>query len=130
MPRQTRAEFMASVAKRYGVVAIAKHVIDVGPLTPVTEHELTKAITDAVECQKGETKERAFARVFSDDTEAGVLLRKAFAVINSNNQVSYLRSEPLHRRPSRSRSRRCRFAPASPAARATSLATPTPSWSS
>jgi hypothetical protein len=74
---KTRTEELLSLAKEDGVVAVAKHVLAEGPV--VSEHELTKMITATVERQKGESREQAFARVFSDASEEGALLRRAIA---------------------------------------------------
>ena len=93
MPEQTREEFMASVVKQYGPVAIAKHVIDTGPGTRITEYELTKALTDACVPAAGQSRAEAFAKLLEIDQT----VREAYAVIATNNQMNYLRNEPLHK---------------------------------
>ncbi len=71
MPQQTREEFMASVVKEYGAVAIAKHVLATGPSTNVTEHEFVKA------CGPD------FVKLYSEQSEDGLTLRKALTLIKN-----------------------------------------------
>ena len=67
----TRDEFLASVVKQYGAVAIAKHVLDVGPSTNITEHEFVAA------CGKD------FVKLYTDPGEDGLTLRKALTLIKN-----------------------------------------------
>ena len=71
MPQQTRDEFLTSVVKQYGAVAIAKHVLDVGPSTNITEHEFVAA------CGKD------FVKLYTDPGEDGLTLRKALTLIKN-----------------------------------------------
>lgn len=91
MPEQTREEFMTSVAKQHGATAIAKHILDVGPGTRITEYELTKALTAAVEPAQGQSRAQALAKLLESDQT----VREAYAVIAANKQMSYLQGEPL-----------------------------------
>lgn len=90
MPRD---EFLTSVAKQYGPTAIAKHVIDTGPGTRISEYELTKALTEAAEPVAGQSGAQAFAKLY----EGNELVREAYAVIASSpaRAYSYLQGEPL-----------------------------------
>jgi len=65
----------------FNVVKIAKSIVDDGE-APLTEHELTKMISDFAQHDRrsGETGAQAFARVFSADTDEGSLFRKAVAI--------------------------------------------------
>jgi hypothetical protein len=69
LPQQTREEFMSSVVKQYGAVAIAKHVLATGPSTNVTEHEFVKA------CGPD------FVKLYEEQSDDGLTLRKALDLI-------------------------------------------------
>ena len=90
---QSREELLISVAKEYGPVAVAKHVIDTGPGTRITEWELTKALTEACQPAQGQSKAQAFAKLLESDQT----VREAYAVIASSpaRAHSYLQNEPL-----------------------------------
>jgi hypothetical protein len=66
MPRE---EFMASVVKQYGAVAVAKHVLETGVATNITEHEFVAACGDD------------FVKLYSANSEDGLTMRKAVEVI-------------------------------------------------
>jgi hypothetical protein len=66
-------EILRAVAKRYGVRALCKSVVEHG--VTISEHLLTKLITEHAE-RSGTT----FARMFSEQNEQGVILRKAIDV--------------------------------------------------
>ena len=88
---QTLDEFLTSVVKQYGAVAVAKHVIDTGPGTRITEYELTKALTEACQPAQGQSKAQAFAKLYESDQT----VREAYAVIASGKQMNYQQGEPL-----------------------------------
>ncbi len=81
----TRLDKWQTVAKRYGIVSICKHIIDEGP--KLSEHELTKVLVDTVERRQGESAAQAFSRAFCASDEAGVLMRKAIAVTKDYPQM-------------------------------------------
>ncbi len=85
-PVMTRTENLAAIAKDYGVARFAKFVIDEGA-SGITEHELCKMFTDAIERRSGESAAQAFSRAFCANDEAGNLMRKAVAVVKNYPQV-------------------------------------------
>ena len=71
-----------SIAKDYGVVKVAKYIVEHGGGS-ITEAEFTKLVTDFAPRNPGERADSAFARAFSAPTEDGATLRKAHAVIKN-----------------------------------------------
>jgi hypothetical protein len=67
----SRNEELASIAKRHGVPAVAKHIIDNGP-SGISEHELV-AMVEAQAKASG----TSFAKMFTANDDDGLLLRKA-----------------------------------------------------
>lgn len=57
-----------------------KLIADDGDSHGITEHELTRAISDNVQLREGESREQGFARVFTAMTPDGLALRKAVAI--------------------------------------------------
>jgi hypothetical protein len=84
--RQKREETvpmsLSEIAKRYGAVAVAKHVVDRGA-SSISEHDFVKVVAENVERRAGESREQAFVRVFSADDAGGLLMRKAVAIIKN-----------------------------------------------
>jgi hypothetical protein len=79
--RRTRKQHEAHMDASLRAVTIAKCMVEQGrPL--LSEHELTKAITDYAMLSRGanETPEAAFSRVFSANDATGLMFRKAVAV--------------------------------------------------
>src|SRR5262249_53319919 len=72
---------LSELAKRAGAIAIAKVIVEEDHSFGISESELTELV---VECAKRDnpnlTDAQAFARVFTDSSEAGVILRKAFQI--------------------------------------------------
>jgi len=83
-PEDTMSEFktkLHDLAKRAGVVAICKVLVEEDRSFGITEPELTDlVIAEAKKNFPELTEAQAFARVYSDQSEQGVILRKAFAV--------------------------------------------------
>ena len=78
----SHTEELALIAKRDGgISAICKHVIERRGSSSITEHELTKLISDNVERRPGETREQAFCRAFEAPDAEGLAMRKAVAVL-------------------------------------------------
>ena len=79
---------LRDIAKRYGIGAIAKSIVEDDHAYSITEHELTDLV---IECAKrdhpGLSDAQAFTKVFTDQSEAGTMLRKAFAVVKSAARV-------------------------------------------
>jgi hypothetical protein len=72
-----------SIAKDFGVIEVAKHVIDNGAGS-LDEHEFTKLVTEhARHAYPDMSPEQAFAKIFSADDESGKLLRQAHALTKS-----------------------------------------------
>jgi len=80
----TPQDKLRDLAKRAGPIAIAKVIVEEDNSYGITEYEMTALV---VECAKRDHPElseaQAFARVFSDQSEAGVVLRKAFNVVKA-----------------------------------------------
>jgi len=76
---------LRDLAKRAGPIAIAKVIVEDDNAYGISEHELTTLV---VECAKRDNPDlseaQAFARVFTDQSEAGVVLRKAFQVVKAS----------------------------------------------
>ena len=71
MPQQTRDEFLTSVVKQYGAVAIAKHVLDVGPRpTSPSTSSWPRAARTSSSCTRS-------------PGEDGLTLRKALTLIKN-----------------------------------------------
>jgi hypothetical protein len=71
---------LSAVAKKYGVAAVCKHIVDRGS-SNISEHDLVKVVADTVTRLPGETREQAFVRAFSADDEEGLAMRKAVQVL-------------------------------------------------
>jgi len=69
-----------TLAKDFGVIAVAKHVVDNGAGS-LGEHEFTQLLTEHAKREHPDmTPEQAFEKVFSADDESGKLLRQAHAL--------------------------------------------------
>ena len=72
------------LAKRAGPIAIAKTIVDDDNAYGISEHDMTALVT---ECAKrdhpGLSDAQAFVKVFTDQSEAGTILRRAFNVIKA-----------------------------------------------
>jgi hypothetical protein len=87
----TREQELSAIAKKYGVAAVCKHIIDHG--SSISEHELTKLIGDNIERRSGETPAQAFSRVYTSDE--GLVLRKAVNACKTfDQQPPKVRAEP------------------------------------
>ena len=88
-----RADELRDIAKQYGVVAIAKHIIDDGSAHGITEAEFTKLIDDAAQKTRlpGERPGSAFSRYFSAPEQ--VELRRAHAL--TKNSPAPMPVEPV-----------------------------------
>src|SRR5262249_17329316 len=76
---------LADLAKRAGVVAIAKAIVDEDHSFGITEPELTDlVIAEAKKNHPELTDAQAFAKVYSEQSEAGVVLRRAFQVAKNS----------------------------------------------
>jgi hypothetical protein len=73
------------IAKRDGVIALAKRIVESGESFPgFDEYQMTNVTIAAAKAQfPGMTDAQAFAKLFSDTSPDGVVLRKAFAVIKN-----------------------------------------------
>jgi hypothetical protein len=84
------------LAKRAGPIAIAKVIVDDDNAYGISEHDLTALVT---ECAKREhpqlTDAQAFVRMFTDQSEAGVTLRKAFNVVKAEASADSVTSFPF-----------------------------------
>ena len=78
----TQPETLHAIAKDFGVVKVAKYIIDNGPGS-ITEAEFTKMLTDFAPRNPGERPDVAFARAFTAATPDGEILRKAHQAIRN-----------------------------------------------
>jgi hypothetical protein len=72
----TRAEELSAIAKKYGPVAVAKHIIENG--ASISEHEFT-AMVDAYAKANGTT----FVKLYTALDDDGLAIRKATQVLKS-----------------------------------------------
>jgi hypothetical protein len=77
----TREQELAAIAKRFdGLATICKHVVDRGSTT-ISEHELSAVIGEVARREyPNATAAGAFAKLFNEDGERGVLLRRAVQI--------------------------------------------------
>src|SRR5262249_3794262 len=84
------------LAKRAGPIAIAKVIVEDDNAYGISEHDLTALVT---ECAKREhpqlTDAQAFVKIFTDQSEAGVMLRKAFNVVKAAASADSVTSYPF-----------------------------------
>jgi hypothetical protein len=87
---------LSELAKRAGIAAIAKAIVDDDAAYGIDEHELTNLV---IECAKRDNPNlsdaQAFAKVFSAQDEAGVILRKAFNVVKAAGAAPYFDLKPV-----------------------------------
>ena len=76
---------LQTLVKDYGIVSVAKGIVDRAHSTTFTEEEFTKAITAYADAHRlpGESSAKAFARVFTADDEIGLTLRKAHQIVKN-----------------------------------------------
>jgi hypothetical protein len=84
----SKSELVKSLAKDYGAVQIAKHIIAAGNGPnghALTEEEFTKIIKDYAmgERRSDESPDQAFARCFSASTPDGLAIRQAHAIVKN-----------------------------------------------
>src|SRR5262249_2775213 len=72
---------LRDIAKRYGIGPIAKSIVEDDHGYSIDEHGLTSLVVEcAVRDNPGLTEAQAFSKVFTEQSEAGIMLRKAYAV--------------------------------------------------
>src|SRR5262249_54049861 len=78
-----------------GIGAIAKSIVEDDHAYSITEHELTDLV---IECarrdHRGLSDAQAFTKVFTDQSEAGVVLRKAFSVVKTAGAAPHFDLQP------------------------------------
>ena len=84
----SRAESLQALVKDFGVVRIAKSIVESGNGpngTALTEAEFTKIIHDHAQQgrRSGESPDHAFARCFTADDDDGLAFRRAHAVVKN-----------------------------------------------
>ena len=80
LPMTHTSETWQTLAKDFGIVAVAKHIVENGAGS-LNEHEFTALVTSHAQREHPDiTPEQAFVKVFTAQTEEGKLLRKAHAV--------------------------------------------------
>jgi len=89
-------ENLRDLAKRVGVAAIAAEIIKSDSAYSITEHELTDLVTEQAKRDYPHLSEaQAFTRAFTEPSEAGTVLRKAFAVVKAAGAAPYFDLKPL-----------------------------------
>jgi hypothetical protein len=92
----TPQDKLRDLAKRAGPIAIAKVIVEDDNSFGISEHELTALV---VECAKREhpqlTDAQAFVKIFTDQSEGGVMLRKAFIVVKAAAHAADVTSYPF-----------------------------------
>jgi hypothetical protein len=80
----TRTLELHDIVKTSGIVAVAKAIVDENRSYGLTETEFVEFATeDAVRKFPGETADRAFTRMFTDNGADGLTLRRAHAVVRN-----------------------------------------------
>jgi len=90
----TPQDKLRDLAKRVGVISIAKTIVEDDNAYAISEHELTALVTECAKRDHPELSEaQAFVKVFTDQSEGGTILRRAFNVVKnaqrSDNVTSY-----------------------------------------
>jgi hypothetical protein len=84
MESMSHAEFVRDVVKRYGIVSLAKSMVQDEKSYGLDEFEFTRLATEhAQRAYPNMNADAAFAKVFSDNGADGVMLRKAHALTKS-----------------------------------------------
>jgi hypothetical protein len=82
----TPQEKLSDLVKRVGITAIAAEIIKSDSAYSITEHELTTLVTERARRDYPTlSPAQAFTRVFTEQSDAGVVLRKAFAVVKNGS---------------------------------------------
>ena len=90
-----RAEKLRAVIKAHGLTAVCKQIL-AGGSYGIDEHELTALTVEAAKRDNPDlTDAQAFTKVFTDQSEAGVVLRKAFSVVKAAGAAPYFDLKPL-----------------------------------
>src|SRR5262249_4987220 len=86
---------LSDLAKRAGVVAICKVLVEDDDAHGISEHELTDIVMEAAKRDHPYlTAAQAFTKMFTDQSEAGVVLRKAFSVVKAAGAAPYFDLKP------------------------------------
>ena len=86
---------LSELAKRAGISAIAKTIVDDDKSFGINEHELTSLVIEAAKHDHPDlTAAQAFTKVFTDQSEAGVVLRKSFSVVKAAGAAPYFDLKP------------------------------------
>jgi hypothetical protein len=90
-----RSDQLRSIAKDFGVVKLAKFIVDDGP-HGISEIEFTKMVSDEAQLHKlaGESSEKAFSRYFENNID----IRKAWQITKSTpvQTVDYMSIKPVN----------------------------------
>jgi len=87
---------LRDIAKRYGIGAIAKSIVEDDHAYSINEHEFTSLVVEcAVRDNPNLSEAQAFTKVFTEQSEAGVILRKAFNVVKSDARADSVTSYPF-----------------------------------
>jgi len=81
----TPEDKLRDLAKRAGIVAICKVLVEDDDAHGISEHELTELVTEQAKRDHPDlSAAQAFARAFSAQDEAGIILRRAFNVCKNS----------------------------------------------
>jgi len=73
------------MAKRHGITAIAKALVEDNNAFGISEHELTELVTaQAKRDNPGLSPAQAFTKMYAEQSEAGTILRRAFQVCKNS----------------------------------------------
>jgi len=90
IPPMTPTEQLRSIVKRYGIGAVAGQIVNDDHAFGITEAEFTELVTEAAK-RDGMTDAQAFEQLFTDQSDAGIILRKAYYVVrNSGLEIENL----------------------------------------
>jgi len=91
----TPQDKLRDLVKRAGISAVAKAIVDDDNAYGIDEHELTNLVIEAAKRDNPDlTDAQAFTKVFTDQSDAGVVLRKAFSVVKAAGAAPYFDLKP------------------------------------
>ena len=92
----TPEEKLSDLVKRVGITAIAAEIIKSDSAYSISEHELTTLVTEQARRDYPTlSPAQAFTKMFTEQSEAGTILRKAFAVVKAAGAAPYFDLKPL-----------------------------------
>ena len=91
----TPEEKLSDLVKRVGITAVAAEIIKSDSAYSITEHELTDLVTEQAKRDYPTlSPAQAFTKLFTEQSDAGTVLRKAFAVVKAAGAAPYFDLRP------------------------------------